>query len=67
MSEPTQVTAIEKRIADLTKAVEQSIANHNALLGRLSEAQHVLSIVLEAAEAIAPVIETAVEAVESVS
>jgi hypothetical protein len=33
---------IEKRIADISMAIEQSAANHNALLGRLGEARYVL-------------------------
>jgi predicted nucleic acid-binding Zn-ribbon protein len=33
---------LEARIAEIKQAVEQSTANHNALLGRLMEAQYTL-------------------------
>ena len=29
----------KQRVADLNKAIEQSVANHNLLVGRLHEAQ----------------------------
>jgi hypothetical protein len=34
--------ALGTRIASLGKALEQSLANHNALAGRLAEAQEIL-------------------------
>jgi len=34
---------LEKRLGDLKRAVEQSIANHNGLLGRVSEVEHFLA------------------------
>jgi len=37
-------TALLSRISDLGKAVEQSLSNHNALLGRLAEAQYMLQL-----------------------
>lgn len=54
--------AIEDRIKEITAAIEQSAANHNGLLGRLSEAQHLLSVVA----AVVPCVEPAVEVVEAV-
>ncbi len=33
---------LELRIKEIEAAITQSLANHNALLGRLMEAQHVL-------------------------
>ncbi len=51
---------IEKRIAHIQSAVEQSIANHNALLGRLEEAKHCLSLLEEAANAANEVIDAVV-------
>lgn len=38
---------MEDRIQEIKTAIEQSIANHNALLGRLAEAQHQLGILFE--------------------
>lgn len=34
---------LETRKADLTRAIEQSVANHNGLLGRLAECEFQLS------------------------
>jgi len=56
--------AIEDRIKELTNAIDQSAANHNSLLGRLSEAQHLLSVFAEVAPNVAPAVEV-IEAVES--
>lgn len=57
--------AIEDRIKEITAAIEQSAANHNGLLGRLSEAQHLLSVISEVAPNVAPAVEV-IEAVEAV-
>ncbi len=38
---------LEKRITEINQALEQSAANHNALLGRLTEAQSWLKVVFE--------------------
>lgn len=45
---------IQERIQQLEAAITQSLANHNALLGALSEVKHVLTLVSEVSEAIAP-------------
>lgn len=44
--------AIEARIKEITAAINQSVANHNALLARLSEAQHLLTVLSEAVNAV---------------
>ena len=49
--------AIEDRVVELKNAIEQSLANHNALLGRLAEAQHLLSVAATVVEDVAPVVE----------
>lgn len=38
---------LEARIIEINKALEQSAANHNALLGRLTEAQSWLKSIFE--------------------
>lgn len=38
------VKELEQRIEEIKKAVDQSSANHHALLGRLNEAHHILSL-----------------------
>lgn len=48
------ITAIEKRIQEIEGAIAQSLANHNALLGALSEAKYVLNMMSELANAVAP-------------
>ncbi len=48
------------RIQDLEKSLEQSAANHNALLGAMQEAKNIYQIVMESknvAEEVAEVIE----------
>lgn len=56
-------SVIENRISEIMKAIEQSIAHHNSLLGRLDEAKHILAQV----EAAAPVVIDAIEAVEQIA
>ena len=38
-----EVAILEARISDLEKAIEQSAANHNALIGRLMECKDSLT------------------------
>lgn len=38
---------IEKRVQELLKAVEQSAANHNMLVGHLNEAKHLLTEIVK--------------------
>lgn len=49
--------AFEERVTELENAIAQSLANHNALLGRLAEAQHLLSVATTVVEDVAPVVE----------
>lgn len=51
------------RIEELTKALEQSAAQHNALLGAMQEAKNLYQMIMTEA----PKIEDAVEAVEQVA
>lgn len=53
---------LEARIKEITNAIEQSAQNHNALLGRLSEAQ----FMLEEMSKVAGEIEDAVVVAEEV-
>ena len=41
---------IEKRILELHAAIEQSAGNHNALIGRLTEAKELLDLVAQKAD-----------------
>ena len=56
---------IEKRIQELTQFIEQSAANHNALLGRLNEAQNLLSMIEKAVVDTAEVVSVAEEVVSA--
>ncbi len=38
------ITQVEQRVEEITKAVEQSIANHHSLIGRLNEAKYLLEL-----------------------
>ena len=44
-----------QRVEDITRAVEQSMANHNALVGRLEEAKFFLSEIEKGVELVAEV------------
>lgn len=57
------IEAIEARIKDITAALEQSLANHNGLLGRLSEAKDLLAIMQKTAETVAPIAEAVAHAI----
>ena len=61
------LAAIEERVKQIATAVEQSLASHNALLGRLAEAQHLYSVVKEASAAVAPIATAVAEAVPTLS
>lgn len=60
------LTSIEARVKQLEDAVVNSIANHNALLGRLNEAKEILGHLAEAGNAIIGVGETIAEVVNEV-
>lgn len=53
---------LENRVKELMTGLEQSAAQHNALAGRLAEAQAMLQFMIEAAQKTEKVVE-AVEAV----
>ncbi len=38
---------LEKRIAEIQQAIDQSAGNHNTLLGRMAEDQHLLAQLFE--------------------
>lgn len=44
MSLSSLISSMAARIEQLTKSVEQSAANHNALVGALTEAKNVLDV-----------------------
>lgn len=46
---------LQARVSDLEKALEQSAANHNALMGRIMESKELLSMfdIIEAAPEVA--------------
>lgn len=45
---------LEARVKELESALEQSVGNHNALLGRLAEAKHFLSMAADIAPIVMP-------------
>lgn len=47
---------VKDRIKEIATAIEQSAANHNALLGRLGEAQHILQLLEKAALDVAEIV-----------
>lgn len=48
------MATIEARVKEIESAIAQSLANHNALLGALSEAKNVLHIITEVADVVVP-------------
>lgn len=48
------IADLEERIKLLVKAAEQSIANHNALLGRIEEAKDTLAAFVKSKEQVIP-------------
>lgn len=48
------IDKIKERIADIEKAIEGSMLNHNGLLARLDEAKVLLDMAAKAAHAVAP-------------
>lgn len=57
---------LKKRVAELKAEVEKSMQMHNALFGRMLEAQNLLSLAEQAAAAISPQAAAAVEVVKTV-
>lgn len=48
------IAAIEERIKNYEKAIEQSLANHNAMVGALQELKNLLDITVKVADVVAP-------------
>ncbi len=48
------VASIETRVQEIENAIAQSLANHNALLGALSEAKNMLHMITEVVDAVVP-------------
>ena len=48
------MASIEARVQEIENAIAQSLANHNALLGALSEAKNMLHMMAEVANVVAP-------------
>lgn len=46
------VSELEQRVVDLAKAIEQSVAQHNGLVGRYEEAKFVLDQMKKAVEVV---------------
>ena len=51
------IATLEQRIKDLAGSLEQSVANHNALVGRIEEAKHILDGLKKVAEVAEVVVE----------
>ena len=62
------MSAVEARIQEIENAISQSLANHNALLGALSEAKNMLHMMSDIVDAVAPgsVVADVMDAVEHV-
>jgi hypothetical protein len=63
------IDKIKERIADIEKAIEGSMLNHNGLLARLDEAKVLLDMAAKAAHAVAPgsAVDIALTAADSVA
>lgn len=57
---------IEKDIASVMKAIEQSIANHNILLGQLQGLQHVQGKLKSTVDCVAGVADTVEKVVDAI-
>lgn len=57
------LASFEARLKEIEAAIVQSLANHNALLGRHAELKHLIG----AAGSVDPVVESAVEVAESIA
>lgn len=53
---------ITARIQELEKALEQSAAQHNALLGAMQEAKNMFQVAMTAEKELDPVVEEVIEA-----
>jgi len=56
---------ITARIQELEKALEQSAAQHNALLGAMQEAKNMFQVAMTAEKEAEPVVEAVAEVVEA--
>lgn len=52
------VKALEERAVELSKQIEQSVASHHVLLGRLAEVQQVLEGIKKVADVVEDVVST---------
>jgi len=50
------ISELEQRIKDMAKALEQSVANHNALVGRIEEAKEILAAMVKAVNVVEDVV-----------
>lgn len=60
------VAGIEARIKEYETAISNSLANHNGLVGALSELQRILSVAKDVAEVVAPAVEPVLAEIENV-
>lgn len=60
------IADLKARVQQLEAAVAQSLANHNALLGSLSEIRYVLSMATDVADVLDPNLGTALKTAQTV-
>ena len=48
------IEQIKERLADIEKAIQDSVVNHNGLLARMDECKVMLDLATKAADAVAP-------------
>ncbi len=63
--EKQMLEKITARIQELEKALEQSAAQHNSLVGAMQEAKNLFQVVMAAEKEVVPVVEEVAAAVES--
>lgn len=51
------IASLEQRIKELTLSLEQTVANHNALVGRIEEAKHILDGLKSATNIVEAIVE----------
>ena len=60
------LATLESRITAIKKSVEQSLANHNALLGRLAEVEYLYNEAVKLAPAVQEIVGDVVTTVQAV-